>query len=782
MLHLNRAQKQFSPVGPRTTGNTQGLSPDVDEAEIRKFLEAIHAQAARAFEGASQPGRLQLVRIHPLSEDAVAQRFRIGDVDAMTRAAVQDAAAGHNVYVEARTISESAPRKGRGRIEDTRGVFALVVDSDTDKKRAGKLSVRPSISVETSPENAHHWLFLEKALPPDEARALGDALRATTGADDDTGTITQPYRVAGTPNLPSRKKLARGRVPSPTKIMASDGPIWSANDLEAAFPARRKPERSAGSVAFTRVGVFTVEPLLADTTAADRSAQFQKAVNAAIRVGMTQDEFEALARTHPQGCACKYLEGRDRLREEIERSWAKGEQQQEVAAGEAEGDLARLNAKYCVVRDSGRTRVLAFEQQSQKEHRREVATFISFEDFRNYHLNRRIREGEKAVPLGHWWLKHPERRQYEGLTFQPGQPEEIDGKLNLWRGWGVPPRQGCWKLMRRHIIEVLAADDVEAADYIIRWVAWAFQHPAERAQAALVFKGKKGTGKGTLGNALCQIFGQHGTHISSAEHLAGRFNGHLRDACLLFADEAYWPGDKGAEGSLKRLITEPDLFIEAKGRDGITVPNMLHIIMASNEDWIVPAGEDERRYAVFTVSDCHKQDESWFQPLYAEVKAGGLAAMLYDLLRLDLGEWHPRQIPRTQGLLDQQSQGLRPEDAWWVELLQTGSLWGADPRQPNCAVSNSYEEEEHNNFGGTRTIKRRGLYDQAREVSPPLKRLSDHLLGGILAKHGCTNTRKVLRRRGWTFPPLAQARAEWEARFPGWTWQDPELQEWQAEP
>ncbi len=253
------------------------------------------------------------------------------------------------------------------------------------------------------------------------------------------------------------------------------------------------------------------------------------------------------------------------------------------------------------------------------------------------------------MPLGHWWLKHRDRRQYEGITFQPGQGQEVDGRLNLWRGWGIEPRPGDWSLLRRHIEEVLAGGNKEAADYIIRWIAWAFQNPAERAEVALVLLGKRGTGKGTLGNALCRIFGQHGTHISSAEHLAGHFNGHLRDACLLFADEAYWPGDKGAEGSLKRLITEPDLFIEAKGRDGITVPNMLHVVMASNEDWAVPAGEEERRFAVFEVSDCRKQSEAWFQALYAEMDGGGLAAMLHDLLAFDLGDWHPRRIPRTEG-------------------------------------------------------------------------------------------------------------------------------------
>jgi hypothetical protein len=61
-----------------------------------------------------------------------------------------------------------------------------------------------------------------------------------------------------------------------------------------------------------------------------------------------------------------------------------------------------------------------------------------------------------------------------------------------------------------------------------------------------------------------RLFGQHGLRIQSREHLTGRFNPHLRDCCLLFADEAYWPGDKTAEGILKGLITEPDIPIEAK--------------------------------------------------------------------------------------------------------------------------------------------------------------------------------------------------------------------------
>ena len=100
-------------------------------------------------------------------------------------------------------------------------------------------------------------------------------------------------------------------------------------------------------------------------------------------------------------------------------------------------------------------------------------------------------------------------------------------KLNLWRGWGVKVGVGDWSLMKEHIKVVLAGGNEKAFDYIIRWLAWAVQHPDQRAEVALVFKGGRGVGKGTLGNAMCRIFGQHGVHISNASHLTG-FNGQAQ--------------------------------------------------------------------------------------------------------------------------------------------------------------------------------------------------------------------------------------------------------------
>lgn len=47
----------------------------------------------------------------------------------------------------------------------------------------------------------------------------------------------------------------------------------------------------------------------------------------------------------------------------------------------------------------------------------------------------------------------------------------------------------------------------------------------------------------------------------------------LRDCIALFADEAFWAGDRAGESVLKMLVTEPVIPIEGKGRDLVLVPN-----------------------------------------------------------------------------------------------------------------------------------------------------------------------------------------------------------------
>ena len=528
----------------------------------------------------------------------------------------------------------------------------------------------------------------------------------------------------------------------------------------------------------------------------DRSRAVWFVVNAMIRAGAKDDAIVSTL-LNPDNRIGDHCRDQPQGAEKYARRQAEQARAEIVAKRKSERErvLDELNAENAVVMEGGKTWVLRFAEvhhiAGDVHYVFLEPVYLSFQDFRNFYLNRHINVGDEEKPkwvdIGSWWLEHPNRRQYSGVTFQPGEAKVIDGQLNLWRGFGVKPKQGDWSLLKEHIKVVLCASNEVLYDYVIKWIAWAVQHPGERAEVAIVFKGDRGTGKGTLGNALCVIFGQHQLHASTAEELTGRFNDHLRQSSFLFADEAYGPKDKAAEGELKRLITEPTIRVEAKRRVRVTVPNRLHVMMASNNDWVIPAGAKERRFVVGQVSNVHQQEKAWFDPLYKQLREGGYEAMLYYLLRVELGDWHPRQIVRTAALAEQQEESLTPREEWWFELLQTGVLPGARQSDPSQPISNRYPETktEVGNYiaGRRRTIWHEGLYDAARASTPRLRGTSDAALGRFLAakEQGCKRARPY-RRRGWQFPPLADCRKRWLARFPDTVWHDPDLAEWQFEP
>jgi hypothetical protein len=402
--------------------------------------------------------------------------------------------------------------------------------------------------------------------------------------------------------------------------------------------------------------------------------------------------------------------------------------------------LAAMNDKYFVVREGSRVLVGFFDKYEE----REAVVTMQFHEFRNKLSNRRItidvskpKDVElktKSVPLADWWLSHPRRRQYEGLTLDPmaknadgSTTQVVRGRLNIWRGFGVKPIKGDCDLFMKHL-RFVAGGDEERFKYILNWLAWAVQNPSKRAQVALVFRGEKGGGKGTVGNTQKILFGNHGMQISSGEQISGRFNSHMRGLMLLFADEALWAGDKAAEGNFKRMITEPTLSIEQKGRDVIEWQNMLHIIMASNEEWVVPATKGERRYFVVDVPGDHARNPQYFDPLYEQLENGGCEALLYDLLAMDIGDFHPRKIPADKNaLLSQQAASLSPLDAWWVELLETGEIPGSPDGHADKTISGDYV-----NTSGYSVIREPGMLTLLRRSVPRTAYLTDHAIGRYL--------------------------------------------------
>jgi hypothetical protein len=341
------------------------------------------------------------------------------------------------------------------------------------------------------------------------------------------------------------------------------------------------------------------------------------------------------------------------------------------------------------------------------------------------------------------WITHPARRRFWGVQFDPSAVGH--GRFyNMWKGFAVEPKPGDWSLFKRHIEEVLCKGNPELFSYVFGWLARAVQIPCLPAETALVLRGPKGAGKGTLANLFGMVFGRHFLAVSNKRHLVGNFNFHLLDKVVLFVDEGFWAGDVQNEGVLNQLITEPLLPIEKKYADIKDAPNRLHIIMASNADWVVPVSGHERRYCVLDLDAKHAQNIDYFTAIRQQQEHGGTAAMLYDLLTYNLATFNHRQPPLTDGLRDQMVHSLRGFDAWWFNRLREGDLI-----QGQRGWDKTNAEQLHQHY--LLSDRRHPINPQAFEV------LLQKAAPGMLIAKGQTNAAKFYR-----LPSREHCRATWD--------------------
>jgi hypothetical protein len=341
-----------------------------------------------------------------------------------------------------------------------------------------------------------------------------------------------------------------------------------------------------------------------------------------------------------------------------------------------------FNRKYAVANDDGKPFVMwAVRDEKLNRERYCRATFRDVQQlYQNRKLALEIKDADGKTTIveqsyARWWLNHERRRQYlGGVTFDPAD-NAPPSKLNLWRGFAVEPEPGDWSMMQNHIRTIICGGRGEAFDYLIRWLARMVQYPWLPGEVAIVLRGPKGAGKGILGRWILRMLGQHGMHIVNAEHLTGRFNGHLRDSIFVFADECFYAGDRKHESVLKAAITEELLLIEAKYQNPALAQNMLHVLMASNATWVVPASHDERRYFVLDTAADHVRDFGYFAAISRQMERGGLAAMLHDLLHLDLSSFNHRAVPGTPELNEQKLHSLDTLHRWWLAVLDRGFVW-----------------------------------------------------------------------------------------------------------
>lgn len=606
---------------------------------------------------------------------------------------------------------------------------------------------------------------------------------------DNCHNVDRILRLPGTTNWPNAKKRQKGRVPTPSEIVWLTDRVYPISRFMPAPPVQRGGEsvvsggvRVAVSGNVKRLGNISelgekvsdrVKMIIVQGFDPDEPNKFSGRSEwlfyvccSLVRAGVDDTTIYSVI-TDPDFLISSSVLDKG---SSVERYALR--QIQRAKEDAIDPKLRELNEKFAVIGNiGGKCRVI----QEVEDHalKRSHLTMQSFEDFRNRYLPFKVQVGVNPKTqdplfesLGHWWLKNPSRRQFDTLVFVPGR--EIPDAYNMWKGFACEARPGDkHQMFLDHIRNVVCSGNEVHYDYLVKWMARAVQRPDEQGEVAVVFRGDMGAGKGTVASQFGKLWGRHFLHISNPKHLLGNFNAHLSDAVFVFADEAFYAGDKAHESILKTLITEDTLSIEAKHVDVVSRRNYIHLMVASNSAWVIPAGLNERRYLMLDVNSTRMRDFAYFNELRKRMDEGGRENLLYFLLTLDLTGYNVRDVPQTDALRDQKLRTLSTEQEWWYQKLQDGLLikrhksWAA-PVFKDDLIDDYLEYAQKIGVARRATATALGIF--LNSVCPEGWPRSKQLTKDYTNKEG---VRMKDRQYAYLFPPLDECRAHWDNKFNG---------------
>ncbi|MDP1817445.1 MAG: DUF5906 domain-containing protein [Leadbetterella sp.] len=423
--------------------------------------------------------------------------------------------------------------------------------------------------------------------------------------------------------------------------------------------------------------------------------------------------------------------------------------------------IDELNKKHAVLWLGGKCSVL--NETYNYELNRPDISFSNPIDIKNFYANILTSDG---VKLGKKWFEHPRRRQYDGIVFAPLQ--NPPGHYNLWRGFAVEPKEGDYSLILDHARKNIARGNEKHYNYLIAWAADLVQNPCKRPGTSIVLRGKQGTGKGIWCSGLGSLFGpSHFIQVHHSRHLTGNFNSHLKGALLVFADESFWAGDKSAEGVLKAMITEEYMNIEPKGKDAFKIKNHIRLMIASNNNWVVPAGLEERRFFILDMGEDHIQDRKYFGKILDQMNNGGQEALLYYLQHYDLSNIDLGKIPQTEALLETKILTMNSIEQFVFHRLKEGKQTANTTEWDTANISKSEFYSEFISFCG-----KKSYVPSPIEFGIGIKKLIPKLID----KRPKINGERICC---YSFPSLKECREYWEkiTNSDGYKWDDEEEEE-----
>lgn len=192
----------------------------------------------------------------------------------------------------------------------------------------------------------------------------------------------------------------------------------------------------------------------------------------------------------------------------------------------------------------------------------------------------------------------------EQTCFRPEIPsgaivEEEGAKMvNTYVPAVVERRDGDPEPFLSHLRRVLP--DAGDQQILLAYLAACVQYPGIKFQWCPLLQGTEGNGKTLFARCVERAVGQRYTHFPNARDIDNKFNAWVSGKLFIGIEDIYVPENRtDVIESLKPLITNDRIEIQAKGSNQRTGDNLANFLLNTNHKNAIRKTRSDRRFAVF---------------------------------------------------------------------------------------------------------------------------------------------------------------------------------------
>jgi len=285
-------------------------------------------------------------------------------------------------------------------------------------------------------------------------------------------------------------------------------------------------------------------------------------------------------------------------------------------------------------------------------------------------------------------VKHRLYRTMDFIPFNQENPIEDDNVFNLFEGFN-PDIYGeemnedtIQKKITPYLdlVKELCGGEEDHAMYFHRFIAQIFQDPNRKVPICVIFKGKQGTGKNMMLDAIGNMLNK--THYITSSKPTDFFGDHAEGFCkklLVNLNECEGKNTFDFEGKIKSFITEDTITVNPKNVRPYSIANMARTVITTQKPNPIPIDvkTKDRRYVVYKTTDKYiKMSSKFWTQLHNHLRKPETMQALYQwfmTFNLTDFDWIKRR-PLTEAYKEMCNL-YSPIEALFFEEFYDNEIW-----------------------------------------------------------------------------------------------------------